>query len=38
MQTNNYDLSCIIEPNEARGGLFQGSILSASNLNLLNQY
>lgn len=38
MQTNNQDISCIIEPHESRGGLYQGSILAASNLNLLNQY
>ncbi|CAD8115555.1 unnamed protein product [Paramecium sonneborni] len=35
---NNYDISCIIEPVEKRGGLFHGSIITATNMNALNQY
>lgn len=33
---NNYDISFIIEPVEKRGGLFQGSIITATNMNALN--
>ncbi|CAD8120008.1 unnamed protein product [Paramecium sonneborni] len=35
---NNYDISCIIEPVEKRGGLYQGSIITATNMNALIQY
>ncbi|CAD8107132.1 unnamed protein product [Paramecium primaurelia] len=35
---NNYDISCIIESIKKRGGLFQGSIITATNINALNYY
>ncbi|CAD8115403.1 unnamed protein product [Paramecium primaurelia] len=35
---NNYDISFIIEPVDKRGGLFQGSIITATNMNALNQH
>ena len=35
---NNFDISCIIEPVEKRGGLYQGSIITATNMSALTTY